>query len=374
MQHGLWKVALAGMMTLVATLAVMWLMPSTVAADGGPHGGYTTTTGLCQACHSPHRATSTNILKGGTGTTYSFCTTCHGASGDAGTDVLSGSFAAAGGAWTTPAAYGDATKQLNGGRFTSAASIHTVDTDLAGQTIWGGNSTTGADTTLTAAFKCTTCHDTHGKSLAAVGGTGTQGDGTSTDNYRLLNNAPVKTWESATNFGTGVAKSYTRSSLQASGASDGMVNFCTSCHADYEATTAASGSTGNKPSTPTNTVNGKWAHPVTVALNAASAGAHTNLGASSYKLPVEQAAYAHWYSVLLATPTASGAGAIEYLVGGVPTAASYSATNDKVGCTTCHNPHGSLATLATTYGTLASGDDSLIRFNDRTVCQSCHAK
>jgi hypothetical protein len=212
--------------------------------------------------------------------------------------------------------------------------------------------------TVNIPFRCTSCHDPHGKSLADVGGSGTQANGR-TDNYRLLKNVVVKSWESTTNYGTGVTKSYTRAAWQDSG----MTDFCTSCHADYKATTPATG-TENRPS------GTGWAHAVNVALDAAGTGAHTNLNASNYKLPVEETSFSKWYWVDYSNPTASGAGTVATTSG----AGSYDATNDKITCTTCHNAHGSVATDSQAYASNATGDPSLLRFNDRTVCQSCHAK
>ena len=115
-----------------------------------------------------------------------------------------------------------------------------------------------------------------------------------------------------------------------------------------------------------------------------------NLSSSSYKLPVEQyysnpASFAiagKYYSVDYASPTAASSATITKTNGA---AGSYSGGSDKVACPTCHNPHGSVSTdnvdndippgmLTDPRYANAAGDMSLLRFNNRTVCQSCHAK
>ena len=106
MKTNLWRAALMGAVGAV-TLGALLLLAGTVAADEGPHGGFTATTGKCQACHSPHRATNIYILRGGTNTVYSFCTTCHGTGGDARTDVLAGLWTTGAAIWTIPDSYGE---------------------------------------------------------------------------------------------------------------------------------------------------------------------------------------------------------------------------------------------------------------------------
>lgn len=355
------------MIVVVAAITTTLLLTGGVAADEGPHGGFTATTGNCQACHSPHRGDSLYILRGGAGTVYGFCMTCHGTGGDARTDVQAGQWTTGSAVWNTPDAYGDTNRQLNGGRLAGATSAHSVSSEQPGLTIWGADNSTGEDVTINYAFRCTTCHDPHGKQLTEVGGSGTQANGR-TDNYRLLKNAPVKSWESEEDFGPGVVKSYTRAAWVSGGTasgSSGMNGFCGSCHADYVAETPASADSPNRPS------GAMWAHSVN--MNVTVDFSH-HLNASAYKLPVDQISYdpdtGKYYSVDLTSPTAGDAAVLARADG---TAGSYNGSTDKVACTTCHNAHGSLATDANSAFNLA-GDPSLLRFDSRAVCQSCHRK
>ncbi len=356
-----WRVLSAVTATLLGAL----FLAGTVAADEGPHGGYSATTGKCQSCHSPHRAGSLYILRGGSGTIYGFCITCHGG-GDARTNVLAGQWTAGDASFGIPNSYGDASKQLNGGRFSSGTSTHSVSGEQIGLTIWGGNDITGEDVAMSSAFRCTTCHDPHGKTLADVGGTGTQAN-LRTDNYRLLNMAPVKSWESESNLGAGVTKSYTRVAWQGDGFMPGGITmFCVSCHADYLAQGMAGGVTPNRPS------GIAWGHQIGMMLTPSEY--QSNLQASAYKLPLEITSVSSsfkYYSVDYSNPTAAAAATITRTNG---TAGTFDGSKDKIGCVPCHNAHGSVAVETEQYAQNATGDPSLLRFNNRTVCQSCHAK
>ncbi len=346
----------------MVVFASMLFLAGTVAADEGPHGGFTATTQRCQGCHSPHRAQSERILRGGTGTVYSFCVTCHGPAGDAHTNVVDGAWMTGSAVFAASSTYGTAGKQLNGGKF-SASSTHSVATESTGLTMWGSSTAItstvqGTDVAMTGAFSCTSCHSVHGRTIARVlsdpNTLVTQPGNGGKDNYRLLNGgtAPVMSWESTGN--TGATKSYTSQAL-----ASGMEGFCAKCHADYNTMTRANTETPNKPS------QSGYAHPIGLTLS--SSNMRNRLGNGGYRLPVERDnAFGTAYSVVQATPLISGTATV---VG------SYSA-DDHLTCTTCHYAHGSDATEANSAWTAefnAAGDASLLRFNNRTVCQSCHA-
>ncbi|MBI4499336.1 MAG: cytochrome c3 family protein [Chloroflexi bacterium] len=79
----MWKIFFALGIALVIVLAI-GAMPSPVAADGGPHGGYRDTAGSltdkCAACHRVHQGKSEGrLLKAES--QYALCLTCHNGAG-----------------------------------------------------------------------------------------------------------------------------------------------------------------------------------------------------------------------------------------------------------------------------------------------------
>ncbi|MBI5301761.1 MAG: cytochrome c3 family protein [Chloroflexi bacterium] len=325
-----WLVVLA----LVLTLTIVWV--SGAFADNGPHGGYTSTTDACAGCHRAHTGVGPSLLVATT--SYALCMTCHGVtSGGAGTDVLDG-------LWVT----GGANTSLKGGGFafarmdtnldgasTSAATVsqHRVNgmTGYTGDTIWGiGALNSGAGTTFT--LECHTCHNPHGRSGA-----------TNEATYRILRASPKMGAGGPTLGGTALTvsdvttKTYTVSSATRNyygqnypAASDNdadngkiatISTWCARCHTRIHATGAGSGSTN--PS-----------------------------GDSIYN-------YRH---------RTDGSNI------------SSSDANGAPACLTCHVVHGTSAAMGTYSGavlrpggTTAMGS-SLLRLDNRGVCQACHNK
>lgn len=123
------------------------LAMDTANANEGPHGGYSLTTSNCAACHRPHTATGSKLLRGdgvdttlGNGTNYDiadFCFSCHKDGAGANNNVHGGyymGYAGPGDAgssldpysnpWpnesTNTSQYGSKNAGLNGGGFVSA--------------------------------------------------------------------------------------------------------------------------------------------------------------------------------------------------------------------------------------------------------------
>ncbi|MFQ5382147.1 MAG: cytochrome c3 family protein, partial [Dehalococcoidia bacterium] len=97
---------------LIAGAAILATPVTPASADNGPHGGYSTTTDACAACHRAHTATAPRLL---TGSAHLLCLTCHDGTG-ADTDVVDG------------LDVGTPGQGLHAGGFTNA----TMDTDYDG--------------------------------------------------------------------------------------------------------------------------------------------------------------------------------------------------------------------------------------------------
>ena len=171
-----WIIALG----LTWVLMLLWTAPA--FADNPPHdGNYTATTDSCAGCHRTHTGSGAGLLK--TTSAYNLCMACHGVtSGGANTDVKDGVYLAG-------------NLPLKGGGFVNAkmntslgasattavvTSKHSVN-GMTGYTpgiLWGiGAVNSGAGTSFT--LECYSCHDPHGKSGA---------NGATT--YRVLRSVP----------------------------------------------------------------------------------------------------------------------------------------------------------------------------------------
>lgn len=109
----------------------------------GPHGGYTTTTRKCAACHSVHDAPADSILLLPAATIVGTCETCHDGTGGWG---VYGTLAARG-------------VEVGGGH-----SVELTNVIPGGDPLTGGESTgsfSGAGATLI----CTDCHSPHGADI-----------------------------------------------------------------------------------------------------------------------------------------------------------------------------------------------------------------
>lgn len=310
--------------TLLLAMLVLAFAPKMAFAGRGPHeGNYTATTDACAGCHRAHTATSPSLLMQ---PTEALCLTCHGSTAaGAQTNVVDGvygQYRTAGGTYTTkdpaqtlsPPNEGTVGAPLNGGGF----SFYRVQ----GQ----------------AAFTATTSwHDISGASTAAWGyGTANTGQTSalangltcgschephgSTTNYRILrpliNNIAVNVSSLE-----GATSNYTAEQW-----STGMSAFCGTCHPNYNGDGAI-------------TTGGVTHYRHEIDMNY-SVGGNVNpetVGYQGYTLPL--------------------------------------ANNGVVVCTTCHLSHGSSAAQGqnSTIANIA-GDSSLLRLDNRGVCEVCHQK
>lgn len=322
---------------IALALVVTVFAVSGTFADNGPHGGYTATTDACAGCHRAHTAIGPSLLK--SATAYGLCMTCHGVtSGGAGTDVADG-------LWVT----GSANTPLKAGGFTNAkmntslgagpataavTSKHAVNgmTGYAAGTIWGIGAlgTAGAGTSFS--LECYTCHNPHGKSGAANEAT-----------YRILRATPKDVTGmsgAALTVPDVTAKVYTVS--DATGKYYGQ-NYPAASDADAD--------------------NGKIA-----TLSSWCARCHTRIHAAGVNVG----------------KTNSGDTIFTYRHRTDGSNITNSDANGAPACLTCHTVHGSLAAMGTYSasvpkpGTAEGGgnylDSSLLRIDNRGVCQACHNK
>ncbi len=328
----------------ILALAAMALWVSAAFADNGPHGGYSVTTDGCASCHRAHTASGAKLLKATS--TYALCTSCHNGAG-ATTDVLDGVAynSSTGGTATTNA--------LKGGGFTSvtmtsnaltstsvataapATSDHQVVgmTGYSSATVWGMGAISGTgDPGPTLALQCTSCHDPHGK--AGTGGVAT---------YRLLRSVPDT-------GGVGVP-----------GAATIVPD------------------PGTKVYTITNTAGSVYYGQVYPDATETGGTALTPQQLSSW--------CAECHTRIHATGTGSGStssGDAIYNYRHRTDGSNFGVTdaNGAPACLTCHVAHGSKAAStglaatvpvpgATTTPTL---DSSLLRLDNRGVCEACHNK
>lgn len=198
-------------------IGFFWIKPA--LANGGPHGGFTSTTDACAGCHRSHSAKTSGLL---VSNEPGLCLSCHDGTG-AETNVSDGTYLGAG---------------LRGGGFTNAlmdvaldgsavpasvTSTHIMNGSLG--TLWGNgalNSGAGPNYFMI----CSDCHNPHGENT-----------------YRMLRPTPIDSGASSPVIVPDQStKTYTVSSpvnryigegYGSLGAS--ITEWCTQCHTRYMA-------------------------------------------------------------------------------------------------------------------------------------------
>jgi len=357
------------------------LLAAPALADNGPHGSFSPTTDGCAGCHRAHTASAPALL---TSASHNLCLSCHGSSGSgADTNVLDGIYSERDGVIEAPPEMGDGTS-LKGGGFvnvlmdsdwdglavsTSVTSTH-IYTGVSG-TAWGnlgsGSGTAGFSLT------CTSCHDPHG-------GAGIDPDtGERIASYRILRDIPTGSGASPLASGVGpppdndpiypitdeTDKIYTLTNTLGSeagaghedhGKTDvqyfgetprvGLTEWCAQCHTRYMAD-AGSGSTDSGDAI------FAYRHLTRGVTNTGGcASCHPSHGPGPFVPPNEY----NVASNVVHSPS----------------------------CITCHVAHGSSAHMIGLAAgvewpdgsTAPSGDErsSLLRMDNRGVCQMCHEK
>lgn len=306
---------------LLVAVALILVLAGAASANGGPHGGYTATTDACAGCHRAHTAVGPKLLV--QTSTFALCTSCHGNSGTgADSNVIDGIWLEGRNATDTT---GDANTAINanllGGGFTNYKLVATTSNhDVAGTVLnaWGNGVNRGVSATLGAGneLDCASCHDPHGSG-----------------NYRIINATVNGVAVSVQQVDEGVAKDYDTEQW-----GTGQSSFCAACHNSYHKTLAGQGSTLD---------NGTYTHRIDMA----NAPAVETVGFGGYTLPLGE-----------------------------------TGTQNRVVCQTCHLPHGTSAAMSGfasgTYdpdgagpmGPVPAGDSSLLRIDNRGVCEVCHQK
>lgn len=327
---------------VLAALLVLGVVAVGVAqATGGPHGSYEAATDMCAACHRIHTAQYPKLLLNSNTT---LCMTCHGpAATGADTNVYDGMYEGT--------AHGTQQAGLNSGGFAYAVQ----DTSLAGAptsgavtsahevegitgyspaaTMWGaGAANSGAGSAFD--IYCTSCHNPHGG-----------------NNYRILKDlvsgVPITVTQTDE-----ASKSYTTPAYtKAPGTGQWEISsFCVACHTRYTSTVGGSGGASSADNMFT------YRHRIDAPSGSLLKGAYYTFTAA-ISLPVST------------------------VNGGPPTS---SPDNRSMVCLTCHFAHGSKASMGTESGGITwpggagtpngNGRSSLLRLDNRGVCQNCHNK
>jgi predicted CXXCH cytochrome family protein len=322
---------------VIAALVSLAMGSAIAFADGGPHGGYDSTTDGCAGCHRAHTAPGANLLR--STSTYALCMECHGVlSGGSNADVQDGRWVS-GNSPLKGGGFGFATMNVNWSSAASAAvtSKHSVSgmSGYASDTMWGSGNLGDAGAGQGVSLQCITCHNPHGR---AASGTAT---------YRILRPIPNSAGGSNTILGVSTtpvtvtdvtAPSYVISDTTTSKyygqtyagvALTALSDWCARCHTRIHA--ASAGSPGDTPSV----------DPIYKFRHPTNGSSVDNNYASSPN---------SWTSAQ------------------VPA------------CLTCHVAHGSTAAMGTNSaaipkpGGVDALDGSLLRVNNRGVCELCHNK
>ncbi len=390
-------------------------------ANFGPHGGYALDTDACAGCHRAHTSFSEVTWENGAGdqqsallvssasTMEEFCYACHGdGAPGASTNVELGIFDdGPSGDATVPTTGGSTlyltnstfNAPLNGGAFAGSTSMHNMEAGAATDPMWGAGSSAPTGQGL----NCSSCHDVHGSSnyrllkdqlapsagpVAIVGGYDSsdtpQGYVFSSETGYPIADQGWKKHDAGAAQMAVYRPNYTAAQYYAAqtngypggGKSLSMSTWCAGCHTQYDQNTSAydykeyeedgAAQVGSRT---------RHRHPVNTPIGAASVinGFGTD-AVTSTVLPLEKAA------------------------GNVSDPVGAYQMNDQLGCLTCHFAHGTDKTMdgwanarlvnnpsaVTTWsvepttalpaGVNPNMSSSLLRADNRGVCERCHNK
>ncbi len=301
------------------------LISSTVALAGtttyGPHGSYTDNTDMCAACHSTHTGVTRHLIGGDLGgitfsdTTnqpYQICVFCHNPAGQSKYDAVDGVINDGNGnKWASSGGGVDNILSLEGPTSYAPATVPvTSKHNASGMT---AVTIPGGNTSDAGKIllTCPSCHNPHG-----------------TTNGRQLNTsisvlAPDGVTTRVVDTSGVVATITNPLGKEKVTLSDQINTFCGACHTDYLNTTGGS--------TPSGTYNSTlYRHRVGMPPGGT---ANPTFNSTYFALPLS--------------------------------------TQGNVTCLTCHYAHGTAASVSTsTY----SGGSTLLRMDERGVCQNCHRK
>jgi predicted CXXCH cytochrome family protein len=308
--------------SIMLALALLVMLTGIALANGGPHGGFTATTDACAGCHRAHTATNARLL---TVNPSTLCTSCHGSTATgANTNVDDGKYLStrddAGGNWNHGAANTPDNSNLLGGGFVTYKGVATTSNHTIGlANSWGqGASDRGTATALAggATLQCVSCHDPHGNT-----------------NYRIIRTTVNTAAVTVALVDEGAAKDYDTEQWGA-----GQSTVCAACHVAYHKTAAGQGSTLDG-TTYTHRIDMAWNGPlpigVTVGANNPETLGYDGVAATGDEIPL------------------AGANLV---------------------CQSCHLPHGTNSTVSALAQGPYTADSTLLRLNNRGVCQSCHQK
>lgn len=341
------------------TFIFIFVLTTIAYASNGVHigPGYGQFPDECAGCHRAHTAGMKRLLFTSATTMYQFCTTCHNGTG-ANTNVVNGVFEGTITDWDTQG-HGTAGAGLNGGGFQSAMKYSGVANRTNGpHALSSGDeqrhNATGADDVLKTAFgggslgpgtqmtlTCVSCHDPHGTDNTMP----PPGNPNLEERYRILRNTVNGVNVDAlllSNEAVGT-HDYTTTKYR-----NGFASFCIACHTQYINASSSYDAGDGKGYV------FRYRHNPQVILSNGDArtGNHLpmNQNMNNYPsglLPVQQSSYR-----------------------------TYNNPTDVMTCPTCHQAHGTAATVTDDQRNNATPAHSatLLRFDNQGVCEACHMK